>query len=162
MISVRPAISLDAASMAALLNAIIAEGGTTARTSPVKPSDLADWMAANDGRSAWHVAVDGGENVVGFQYIEPGGAYLPDVAAEIATFVQVGQTGLGIGSRLFEATRKAAKALGYVWINANIRSDNDGGLIYYQSRGFTDYGLIEGHILADGTVVNKTLKRFDL
>ncbi|MEL7097413.1 MAG: GNAT family N-acetyltransferase [Pseudomonadota bacterium] len=162
MIAVRPAISLDAASMAKLLNAIIREGGTTAMTQDVKASDIADWMASNDGRAAWHVAVDGGENVVGFQYIEPGGDYLPDEAAEIATFVQIGQTGLGIGSKLFEATRRAAKEIGYVWINANIRSDNEGGLIYYQSRGFTTYGVIEGYALADGTIVDKTLKRFDL
>ena len=48
------------------------------------------------------------------------------------------------------------------WINAEIRADNAGGLIYYQSRGFEDYGRIEGRRLADGTVVDKVLKRFDL
>lgn len=162
MISVRPAISLDADSMARLLNEIIAEGGITALTQPVKGADLAGWMASNDGRAAWHVAVNEAESVVGFQYIEPGGEYLPSGVAEIATFVQMGQTGLGIGSKLFEATKRAAKDMGYIWINANIRSDNEGGLIYYQSRGFADYGVIEGYELADGSVVNKTLKRFDL
>ena len=127
MISVRHAFSLDTASMARLLNAIIEEGGTTALTRPVVGTDIADWMTSR--RSAWHVALNKNEEVVGFQWIEPAG-YLPDDAAEIATFVQIGQTGLGIGSKLFEATKKAAKDLGYVWINANIRADNEGGLIY--------------------------------
>ena len=162
MITVRPAISLDAPSMAALLNAIIEQGGTTALTRPVSGKDLADWMARNDGRSAWHVAVDHAEQVVGFQWIAPGGDYLPAEAAEIATFVQVGQTGLGIGSKLFDATRTAAKEMSYRWINANIRADNEGGLIYYQSRGFVDYGRIEGYALDSGEVVDKILKRFDL
>lgn len=161
MIHVRPAIPLDAPSMAALLNAIIEEGGTTALTTKVSGNDLADWMAGNEGRAAWHVAVDEAEQVVGFQWIESA-SYLPPEAAEIATFVQMGQTGLGIGSKLFEATRKAAKDIGYVWINANIRADNEGGLIYYQSRGFQDYGRIDGYKMANGQIVEKILKRYDL
>lgn len=161
MINIRPAITLDAGSMARLLNAIITEGGTTAITNTVSGRDLAQWMAGNDGQAAWHVAVNAGEEVVGFQWIEAA-EYLPPEAAEIATFVQIGQTGLGIGSKLFDATRTAAKAIGYKWINANIRADNEGGLIYYQSRGFQDYGRIENYKMADGQTVDKILKRYDL
>jgi ribosomal protein S18 acetylase RimI-like enzyme len=127
----------------------------------VTGGDMAERMAASPGKSAWHVAVDGSEKIVGFQWITSAD-YLPAEAAEIATFVQIGQTGLGIGSKLFDATRKAAKSLGYRWINANIRADNEGGLIYYQSRGFVDYGLIENYELSDGQLVDKKLKRFDL
>lgn len=161
MINVRPAIPLDASSMARLLNEIIDQGGTTAMTRQVTGKDIADWMGENDGQSAWHVALNSGEDVVGFQWIAPAD-YLPIVAAEIATFVQIGQTGLGIGSKLFGATCKAAKAMGYKWINANIRTDNEGGLIYYQSRGFVDYGRIEGYKLESGQLVDKVLKRFDV
>ena len=160
-ITVRAPITLDTADMARLLNEIIATGGTTALTRPVTAQDMAERMAANPGTSAWHVAVNAAEQVVGFQWIAPH-TDLPPSACDIATFVQQGQTGLGIGSALFAATRKAAKALGYVWINANIRADNEGGLIYYQSRGFQDYGLIEGFELATGQIVDKTQKRFDL
>ncbi len=161
MITVRPAMALDAASMARLLNAIIEVGGTTAIVRPVTGDDLKEWMAEDADRSAWQVAVNEGEEVVGFQWIAPNAA-LPPKAADIATFVQIGQTGLGIGSSLFDATRKAAKALGYSWINANIRADNEGGLIYYQSRGFQDYGVIEGYEMTNAQVVDKRLKRYDL
>jgi GNAT superfamily N-acetyltransferase len=147
--------------MARLLNEIIDAGGTTALVNPVTGSQIAVWMEDAPERSAWHVAVDEDENVVGFQWIEPSSA-LPPEAVSIATFVKSGRTGLGIGSALFEATRKAARALGYVWISANIRADNEGGLIYYQSRGFQDYGVIENQALADGTTVDKRLKRFEL
>lgn len=162
MINVRPAITLDAASMSRLLTAIIAQGGTTALANPVSSADLADWMQANNGQTAWHVAVNQTEEVVGFQWIAPDPCHLPPEAADIATFVQIGQTGLGIGSKLFGATRKAAKAIGYKWINANIRADNEGGLIYYQSRGFQDYGRINGHKMSNDQIVDKVLKRFDL
>ena len=160
-LTVRRPISLDLPHMAQLLNDIIEEGGTTALVRPVTGADLDEWMAFAPERSAWHVAVDQDERVVGFQWIEPKET-LPPEAVDIATFVQMGQTGLGIGSALFEQTKKAAKALGYVWINANIRADNEGGLIYYQSRGFMDYGLIEGHRMGNGQIVDKRLKRYDL
>lgn len=161
MIHVRPAFALDTDSMARLLNAIIDQGGSTAITDPVTGQDLKNWMQSDDGRTAWHVAVNASEDVVGFQWISAAD-YLPQEAAEIATFVQIGQTGLGIGSKLFEATRKAAKSLGFRWINANIRADNEGGLIYYQSRGFQDYGRISDYEMSNGQRVDKILKRFDL
>ena len=161
MIHVRPAMPLDAGSMAKLLNEIIEAGGTTALVRPVTAEDITQWMAFSSDHSAWHVALDEGEAVVGFQWIQPNDG-LPAEAAEIATFVQVGQTGLGIGSSLFQATASAAKSLGYVWIRANIRADNEGGLTYYQSRGFRDYAVIEDYELADGTRVNKRLKRYDI
>lgn len=161
MIRVRRAMALDAGSMARLLNEIIHIGGTTAMTRAVTGEDIADWMEYAPDRAAWHVALDGLEQVVGFQWIEPS-KNLPSDAANIATFVQVGRNGLGIGSALFSATAQAAKDLGYAWINANIRADNDGGLTYYQSRGFRDYGVIEGYVLSDGTQVDKRLKRYDV
>ncbi|ASM73993.1 MULTISPECIES: GNAT family N-acetyltransferase [Roseobacteraceae] len=161
MIRVRHATALDAASMAHLLNAIIETGGTTALTRPVTATDLKDWMTVDADRSAWQVALDDTEAVVGFQWVAPH-AKLPPQACDVASFVQLGRTGLGIGSALFDATRKAAKDLGYDWINATIRADNEGGLTYYQSRGFRDWAIDEGVKLDSGQVVNKISKRFDL
>jgi L-amino acid N-acyltransferase YncA len=161
MITVRKAIGLDASSMARLLNDIIDEGGTTAMTRQITGKDIQDWMSHDPLRSAWHVALDSAEEVQGFQWIEPR-AGLPNEACDIATFVKIGKTGLGIGSALFDATQQAAAALGYEWINANIRADNEGGLIYYQSRGFRDYGRIESHALESGQLVDKVLKRYDI
>ena len=161
MISVRSAGRLHQADMAGLLNEIIAKGGTTAITEPVTRDTIAAWMTRAPGRMAFHVAEDETGHVMGFQWISPSGD-LPPEAAEIATFVRIGHTGLGIGSALFRATEAAARALGYRWINANIRADNHGGLVYYQSRGFEDYARIKDYRLADGTPVDKILKRYDL
>lgn len=161
MIHVRRATALDASSMAELLNAIIEKGGTTALTRPVTARDIKDWMAVDPDRSSWQVALDDAEAVVGFQWIAPH-VKLPPEACDIASFVQLGRTGLGIGSALFDATRRAAVRLGYDWINATIRADNTGGLTYYQSRGFRDWAFDQGVTLDSGQVVNKISKRFDL
>ncbi len=161
MITVRPAHALDAREMAEILNAIIAIGGTTAMTGQIDADYFVNRMRTAPDASAWHVAETEAGEIVGFQWIAPHDG-LPPEAVDIATFAKPGRQGLGIGSKLFEATRAAAKRLGYRWINANIRADNAGGLIYYQSRGFEDYGRIAGHRIADGTVVDKILKRLDL
>ncbi|MDF0602340.1 GNAT family N-acetyltransferase [Psychromarinibacter sp. C21-152] len=160
MIHVRRAGALDAAPMAELLNEVIARGGTTALTDPVSAEHLAGWMAA-DPRAIWHVAEDEAGALLGFQWVEPHPRHGAGVA-QIATFARVGRTGLGIGSALFRATEAAARGAGYAWIDAEIRADNAGGLAYYQSRGFDDYGRIEGYRMANGQVVDKVLKRFDL
>ncbi|UYV37289.1 GNAT family N-acetyltransferase [Rhodobacteraceae bacterium D3-12] len=161
MIHIRRAGPIDSSAMADLLNAIIARGGTTAITDPVTARDLQGWMQTNATRSAWHLAEDSGGTLLGFQFIGPHDN-LPPEACDVATFVRVGQTGLGIGSRLFTATQSAARALGYAWINATIRADNSGGLAYYQSRGFENWTRDDNVALGNGLIVSKISKRYDL
>ncbi len=161
MTSVRRASSMDAKSMATLLNAIIEKGGTTAKTQTVTGDGINEWMSFAPDESAWHVALDDAEQVIGFQWISPH-EKLPAEACDVATFVQVGRTGLGIGSSLFSATSKAAKNLGYVWINATIRADNEGGLTYYQSRGFRTWTIDKDVKLDSGLIVDKISKRYDI
>jgi L-amino acid N-acyltransferase YncA len=158
---IRTAHGLDARDMAAILSRLIAKGGTTAMTDAVDAAVIRDWMARGGARAAWHVAEDAKGALQGFQWIEPHDA-LPSEAAAIATFVDDGRQGLGVGSGLFRATQKAARALGYGWVSAAIRADNAGGLAYYQSRGFEDWGRRSGVRLGDGQVVDQVLKRFNL
>lgn len=157
----RPGTTSDLRQVADLLNEIIAIGGTTALTDPMSRDTLENWLFANRDRSAWQVAMDADGALLGFQWI---GVWpdLPPEACDIGTFVKTGQAGLEIGSKLFDATVQAAIDLGYDWINANIRADNSGGLAYYQSRGFRDWGRLENIKLADGTQIDKILKRYDL
>ncbi len=160
-ILIQPGTEADLRAATELLNDIIATGGTTARTKSVSRDDMRGWLMADPGQAIWHVAQDEAGTLLGFQWIGPW-ATLPDDACEIGTFVKEGRTGLGIGSKLFEATKTAARTMGYAWINAEIRADNTGGLAYYQSRGFEDYKVKPDVTLDDGSIVAKTLKRYDL
>ncbi|WP_421905812.1 GNAT family N-acetyltransferase [Mameliella sp.] len=160
-ITIRRAGPLDARPLAELLNEVIAAGGTTAMTRTVDAGDLRDWMTRCPDRTAWHLAEDDAGEIMGVQWIEPADD-LPDEVAEIATFARHGRTGLGIGSALFRETERAASALGYRWINADIRADNMGGLAYYHSRGFEDHGMKRGVALGNGQTVDKVLKRYEL
>ena len=87
--------------MAELLNAIIAKGGTTAMVDPVTTAQLRERMRLPG--AAWHLAEDTLGALMGFQWIEPH-PDLPEGGVDVATFVRLGET--GIGSSLFEQTRK--------------------------------------------------------
>lgn len=156
MIHIRPARAFDAAAMAALLNDIIAIGGTTAMTRPVTGDDLRAWMT--EPGSIWHLAEDDAGAVLGFQWVHPH-PDLPPGMADIASFVDHRQHGLGIGTRLFDATRQAARAAGYTAINATIRADNASGLTYYRARGFEVWGHQHGVVLDNGQTVDRVMKR---
>ncbi|MEL6648148.1 MAG: GNAT family N-acetyltransferase [Pseudomonadota bacterium] len=161
MMHVRAAGPMDARAMAELLGEIIEKGGTTALTEPVSRADLVEWMRCHAGRNAWFVAETNDGDLLGFQWVEPKDN-LPREACDIATFTRIGRVRLGTGSALFEATRQAAKDLGYDWINATIRADNSGGLAYYQSRGFETYQTQRDVPLSDGQHVDRIKKRFNL
>lgn len=157
MIHIRPPQPFDAAAMAVLLNDIIAIGGTTALTRPVTGEDLRDWMA--EPGSIWHLAEDDRGAVLGFQWVHHHPDLPPDMA-DIATFVDHRRHGLGIGTRLFDATRKAARTAGFTAINATIRADNASGLTYYRARGFETWGHQQDVTLDSGLVVDRVLTRF--
>ncbi|MBV2359513.1 GNAT family N-acetyltransferase [Thalassococcus sp. CAU 1522] len=154
--AVRPAGRLDCRDIAVLLNEIVAAGGTTAVCAPLTAADIAKWMQGAPDRSAWHVAEDDHGDILGFQYVEPHPGLPPD-CCDIATYVRSGVTGIGIGSALFDASRRAARQLGYAAIIAVIRTDNAGGLAYYQSRGFEDWKT-----WADAPIAPRIMKRYDL
>lgn len=158
---VERACSADAREMADLLNEIIAIGGTTALLDPLSAEDMRSWMARAGPRGVGFVARDEEGDLMGFQWVEPHPGLGPEVA-QIASFVSPGATGLGIGSALFDATRHATRVMGYEWIDATIRADNESGLTYYQSRGFETYRTDPDARLSDGRRVGKISKRFDL
>ena len=130
--------------MCRLLNAIIAEGGSTAHRTPFDEAEMRRHYIAPPLGISCTVALDGAE-VVGFQALEradpdwPGEDKLPEGWAVIASFVARGRQGQGIGGRLFAATLAAARAAGIRHIDATIRRENTGGRAFYGRLGFTDY-----------------------
>jgi len=150
---------MDGRALARLLNEIIAKGGTTALVNPVSGQDIINWM--KKPQTSWHLAEDDMGKLLGFQWIDTH-PDLPKDAAHIATYVKLGKAGIGIGSALFEATKKAAIALGYTKIDAVIRADNSGGLAYYQSRGFECLRRLPAMRLEDGTTVDKIWTRYSI
>ncbi len=152
----------DVNGLLALLNRIIAIGGTTAIEEPLSAEEFIEWFLEADILESSVCAIDRDtDEPVGFQIASHFGD-IPADWVDIGTFVKSGLHKSGIGSALFKATLAGLDGKGLVAINATIRADNTGGLAYYSSRGFKDYKVLEAVPLADGTAVDRICKRFDL
>ncbi|NDV02650.1 GNAT family N-acetyltransferase [Pseudoroseicyclus tamaricis] len=163
-VTTRPARPEDAAPLAALLNRIIAKGGTTAHQTPFDPARMTRHYIAPPLGISCTVAEEEGE-LIGFQSLvwpEDEGDPFPEGWAIIASFVAEGHAGKGIGRALFAATLEAARAAHVSVIDATIRADNTGGLAYYGAMGFEDYDRLPNVPLRDGSHVDRIRKRFDL
>ena len=160
-ISVRVATPEDASELAAILNEIIAVGGTTAYEDPVDAAYIIHNCFERAEAICCHAALDAEGRIAGFQYIAWNDK-LPDGWADIATFARLTDKVPGAGRALFAATRAAAAEAGATGINATIRADNTGGLTYYGKMGFEDFGVTQGVPLNDGTPVDRIHKRLAL
>ena len=160
-LSIRDVQTEDSAALALLLNAIIAQGGTTALETPFSAEQLDDVYLTGPDVLCCFVAANDNQQLVGFQTVVRG-SDLPEGCGDIATFARIDGTQKGVGGRLFTATRDRAKALGLTAINATIRADNSGGLAFYSKQGFADFSVDRDVPLRDGTLVDRVSKRFAL
>lgn len=159
---VRPVREDDAAELAALLNEVIARGGTTALEDPFTPQALARAYLTGPDVICCFVAVDAASGrLEGFQTL---GRYpgLPEDVGDIGTFARVGGSRRGVGRALFAVMRAEARRKGLAAINATIRADNVGGLAFYSRMGFEPHSVEAALPLKDGTPVDRISKRYRL
>ena len=161
-VEVRRVRDQDARELTALLNEIIARGGTTALEEPFTANGLARTMLTGPVVICCFVAAEYGTGrLLGFQSLEWGEG-LPPGIGDIATFARVGLTQRGVGSALWAETLMEAGRKGLKAINAAIRADNSGGLAFYGRMGFVDYNVERAVPLKDGTPVDRISKRYIL
>lgn len=156
----RPARLGDALAMAALLNRIIAIGGTTAHEAPFAPEAIIAHYIQGDEPICCHLAEDE-QGLIGFQSVGHNAA-LPEGWGDIGTFVAPDRQRSGAGQALFAVTVTAARGAGVKVLNATIRADNAPGLGYYARRGFVDYAEDPDFRLKSGARVGRISRRFDL
>jgi len=83
--------------------------------------------------------------VAGFCMLEP---FMPiptfSSVAEVTYFIHPDRTGEGLGSLALRRLEDDARTMGVTRLVANISSDNAGSLRFHESRGFTEYGRLDG------------------
>jgi L-amino acid N-acyltransferase YncA len=152
---VRKATPDDAEAMAAILNAIIAIGGTTAHQEPKSVARVRHSYVTAPGVRAAVVAEAEGR-MLGWQSVEFWQGEL-----HIGTFVAPGLQARGVGAALFALTCDLLRP-DPAPIIATIRADNAPGLAYYARMGFREVSRDPDWALQDGRVVGRVNRRFDL
>ena len=156
---IRPALPDDADALCAVLNEIIAVGGTTALEDPLSVDAFSAQFLNGPSCLSLFTALESASSApVGFQSLtrHPD---LPDGWGDIATFARIRRKRAGVGSALFARTLEAARDLGLTTLNAAIRADNTGGLAFYEKMGFRTYQTLPNVPLKSGAHVDRVLKR---
>ncbi|WP_435257366.1 GNAT family N-acetyltransferase [Thioclava sp. FR2] len=153
---IRRAEVKDGGQMAALLNRIIAIGGTTAHEVAKSAATVRrDYIDGPDCITS--VVAEEGDTILGWQAI---GWWQGD--AHIGSFVDPETHAKGIGAAMFAMTVDLARQAGLADIHASIRADNVPGLAYYARIGFTDASSDPGFALSDGRVVGRVNRIYQL
>ena len=153
---VRHATEADVAGMTAVLNAVIAVGGTTAHERPKTEAEVLEGYVTGADVLSCVVCEDGGE-IVGWQSVG-----MWDGDPHIGSFVRPGLQAKGAGGAMFDLTCRSLRDRGVGYIIAHIRADNAPGLAYYARIGFREIGLEPDYALSDGRKVGRVHRRFDL
>jgi dephospho-CoA kinase len=142
---IRPAVLDDAGGIAALLNAVVREGGLTVIDRTFTPSQGRAFLRALPERSRLTVA-EVGKVIAGFQVIEPCAqhayAATMDHVATLGTYVAESVRGSRLGLNISKETFKHAGAAGYVKLMVQVRADNPVAHGFYTRLGFLPCGRL--------------------
>jgi RimJ/RimL family protein N-acetyltransferase len=149
---VRQATVDDDPGVAAVINAVIAEGRYTLFDRPFSDAEERAFIASLGDRSALHVAVVD-QSIVGVQCVDRFATYADSVShiAHIGTWLLPEVRGQGIGKQLFSASLAFARQRGYRKAVISVLAHNERALRYYRGVGFTDIGLARDHVRLNGT-----------
>lgn len=155
-LTARPMTREDVSACVAIMNDIIARGGSTAHEDPFDEPGFAQKYCADPAVSNVVVTSD---RVVGFQaaFDIGNGVY------SIGSFTDRRAPVRGAGAVLFAKTREDCRTLGGSSIIAKITSDNLGGLAFYEKMGFQpDTVWPDEFTRKNGETVDRIVKRYPL
>ena len=150
-VTVRRATVDDAPGVAAVINAVIAEGRYTLFDRPFSDDEERTFIASLNARSVLHIAVEGGV-VVGAQCVDRFATYADSVShiAHVGTWLLPDARGRGIGKRLWAESLAFARDHDYRKIVISVLAHNENALRFYRSVGFTDIGVARQHVQLKG------------
>lgn len=153
-LTARPTVPADLPALCDLFNHTVEVGGTTAHENTY---DLAYFTKHYFDDPVMVQTVFSDDTPIGFQAV-----FETEDGLSIGSFTDQRKPMRGAGSVMFAATKAAATAGGYKWIDAKIRADNVPGLAYYSKMGFADFTVDKDVPLKNGTPMDRITKRIVL
>jgi L-amino acid N-acyltransferase YncA len=149
-ISLRPALSDDAAAICAIYNQGIEDRVATLETDTRTPEERRAWLAGRGPRHPVIVAEAGGR-VIGWGSLNafsPRRAY--EHVADLSVYVERGRRGRGVGRRILERLVGLAREIGYHKMVLAALPFNAAGVALYTRCGFSRVGVYREQGLLDG------------
>ena len=155
---VRRATVDDAARIAAVMNAVIAEGDLTLFDRPFSEAQERAFIASLGSRSVLHVAEIDGE-IVGVQSVDLYSSLSASLAhvATMGTWLRADARGRGIGRALAERSFAFARTQGYQKIFITVLAGNIAAQRFYSGLGFELIGVAKAHVQLKGEMHDELL-----
>jgi ribosomal protein S18 acetylase RimI-like enzyme len=156
---VRRALADDADGIAKVMHAVVAERVHSAIDRAWAADEERRYLASLLSREAFHVATGGSGQIVGCQSLERYSTVLTTMShvAQVGTFVLPAWRGRGVGSALFELTRRFALSEGYRKAVITVRGSNASALSFYRGLGFLECGRLSKQVVLDGVEDDEVL-----
>ena len=151
--NIRAASVDDAAGVADVMNAVIAEGGVTLLDRPFSVADERAFIASLGPRSVLHVAeIDG--TIAGVQSVDLYSTMAASLAhvATMGTWLRADARGHGLGRALAQRSFAFAIEQGYLKIVISVLASNPRALRFYTALGFVEIGTARDHVRLRGVL----------
>ena len=146
--TIRAARAQDAAAVAALYNAGIAEREATFETRPRAATEIAGWFEPG---LPFLVAQDADGRVVGFARVSRySDRCVYEGIGEHGVYVDAATRGRGLGRRLLDALAAEAERRGLYKLTSRIFTTNAASRAVHRAAGFTEVGVQRRHGRLDG------------
>ena len=150
---VRRASLEDAEGIARVVDAVASERIHSAIERAWTPAEQRSYLASLSTREAFHVALVESGQVVGYQSLDLYSRILSSMAhvGQLGTFLLPEWRRRGVGSGLFDATRRFALSAGYRKLVIQVRASNAPAKAFYKRLGFDECGRLRAQVIVDGT-----------
>jgi len=147
-VKIRAASRGDAEAVCAIYNDGIAGRQATFETRPRETQDVLAWF---DAELPFLVAVDAGEQIVGWARVSSySDRCVYEGVGEHGVYVHPDARGRGVGRELLEALATAAEDAGFYKLTSRVFTSNDASLAVHRAAGFFEVGVQPRHGRLDG------------
>jgi ribosomal protein S18 acetylase RimI-like enzyme len=152
VITIRRGTTDDAASIVAVLQAIVAEKSYSAIDCPFPLEQEREYLKSLSARESVFLAETAERQVVGFQSLDQWTrlVHSMDHVGQLGTFVLKEWRGHGIGKQLAAHTLAFARSGGYEKLVIYVRASNTGAQAFYAGLGFVSCGRLTRQVKIDG------------
>ena len=150
--SIRVASPKDAAGIAAVLEGIAKARVHSAIERPWTVEQQRRYLESLSPREAFHVAIAGSGEVVGYQSLDLYSPLLSSMAhvGQLGTFLDPEWRRRGVGQALFHLSRSFAVSAGYRKLVIQVRASNTSAQYFYKHLGFVQCGMLSRQVMIDG------------
>ena len=163
-VQIRKASPLDAAGIVNVLETVATERIYTAIDKVWTVDQETHYLESLSQREAFHIAVDQGGEIVGFQSLDLWSSLLQSMAhvGQVGTFLLPLWRGQGVGRELWNATELFAREGGYRKVLIQVRATNTAAQSFYRGLGFKECGRLTRQVVIDGVEDDEVLMEYFL